>query len=191
MNRRYFELVVEGQFELIKGFVLGFLVGKGIHESAVFAREHHVKGDTDLKHVLRALTGKEDQARVVVEEGVCQSLAQSLANVREALPLRLVSTREISGAHAVFTYEAYAKEMGDELKALFVNPPEGVAVADYESEEKVEPGGKGIEAYAPLHHYEIKAKGRITGAVRPLIDFYDQLEQHPLVALEEIVLEFR
>jgi len=48
-----------------------------------------------------------------------------------------------------------------------------------------------IEAYAPLHHYEIKAKGRISGAARPLIDFYDKLEQHPLVTLEEIVLEFR
>jgi hypothetical protein len=191
MNRKYFELVVEGQFDLVKGFVLGFLEGKGIRESAMFAREHHVKGDSDLKHALRVLTGKEDQARVLVDEGVCQSLRDSLANVREALPLRLVSTREISGAHAVFTYEAYAKEMGDELKALFANPPEGVSVADYEPEEKVEPEGKGIEAYAPLHHYEIKAKGRITGAVRPLIDFYDKLEQHPLVALEEIALEFR
>jgi hypothetical protein len=104
MVRRYFELVVKGQFDLIKGFVLGFLEGKGIRESAVFAREHHIKGDRDLKHVLRALTGNEDQARVPVEEGVHQSLTESLANVREALPLRLVSSREISGAHAGFTY---------------------------------------------------------------------------------------
>lgn len=116
---------------------------------------------------------------------------ESPANIREALPLRVVSAREISGAHAVFTYEAYAKEMGDELKALFANPPEGVSVVDYEPEEKVEPEGKGIEACAPLHHYELKAKGRITGAARPLIDFYARLEQHPLVAPEEIVLEFR
>lgn len=191
MNRKYFELLMEGQFDLIKGFVLGFLEGKGIRESAVFAREHHVKGDRELKHVLRVLTGKEDQVRVLVDEGVCQPLMESLANTREALPLRLVSAREISGAHAVFTYEAYAKEMGNELKALFAHPPEGVSVVDYEPEEKVEPEGKGIEAYAPLHHYEIKAKGRITGAARPLIDFYDKLEQHPLVTLEEIVLEFR
>jgi hypothetical protein len=191
MVRKYFELVVEGQFDLVKGFILGFLEGKGIRESAVFAREHHVKGDRDFKHVLRALTGKEDQARVLVDEGVNESLIESLANVREAIPLKLVSTREISGAHAGFTYEAYAKEMGDELKALFANPPPGVAVADYEVEEKVDPEGKGIEAYAPLHDYEIKAKGKITGAVRPLIDFYDKLAQHPLVALEEIVLESR
>ncbi|HVO84911.1 MAG TPA: hypothetical protein VMU60_10855 [Syntrophobacteria bacterium] len=191
MHRKYFELVVEGHFDLIKGFVLGFLEGKGIGQSVMFAREHHIKGDRDLKHVLRVLAGKEDQARLLVDEGVCQSLRESLANVREALPLRLVSTREISAAHAGFSYEAYAKEMGDELKALFVNLPEGVAVADYEPEEKVEPEGKGIEAYAPLHHYQIKAKGRIAGAVGPLIDFYDKLEGHPLVVLEEIVLDFR
>ena len=191
MKGKYFEVVVEGQSDLIKGFVLGFLEGKGTRASAVFAREHHVKGDSDLKHVFRVLTGKEDHVRVLVDEGVCQSLKESLAKVREALPLRLVSTREISSAYAAFTYEAYAKAMGDELKELFANLPEGVAVADYELEEKVDPEGKGIEAYAPLHQYEVKAKGRITGPVRPLIDFYDKLEQHPLVALEEIVLEFR
>jgi hypothetical protein len=63
MVRQDFELGVEGQFDLIKGFVLGFLEGKGIRESAVFSRDHHGKGDSDLKHVLRALAGKEYQAR--------------------------------------------------------------------------------------------------------------------------------
>jgi hypothetical protein len=37
----------------------------------------------------------------------------------------------------------------------------------------------------------VKAKGRITGPVRPLIDSSDQLEQTRLVARAEIVLEFR
>jgi hypothetical protein len=190
MKRPYFEVVVEGRFDLVKGFDIGFLEGRGIQSGALFPREHHVKGDTELRHVFRLLTGQEDQARVLVDGDVCRSLKEAIANVEKVLPIKLVAVKEIDRAHFAFTYEAFSKGMGDELKGLFTNPPEGVSVADYAVEEKVDPEDKGIEAYAPLHHYEVKARGRITGPVRPVIDFYDRLELHPLVSPEEIVLEF-
>jgi hypothetical protein len=190
MKRQYFEAVVEGVFDLIKGFVLGFLEGQGIPSGALFAREHHVKGDTELRHVFRLLTGQEDQVRVLVDGDVCRSLKEAIANVEEILPIKLVAVKEIASAHFSFTYEAFSKQMGDELRGLFTNPPEGVSVSDYVVEEKVDPEGKGIEAYAPLHDYEVKARGRITGPVRPVVDFYDRLELHPLVSPEEIVLEY-
>jgi len=190
MNRQYFEAVVEGQFDLVKGFVFGFLEGQGIPSGAVFAREHHVKGSSELRRVFRVLAGQEDQARVLVDGDVCRSLKEAIARVEEVLPIKLVAVKEIARAQFAFTYEAFTKEMGDELKGLFTNLPEGVSVADYSVEEKVDPESKGIEAYAPLHHYEVKAQGRITGPVRPVIDFYDRLERHSLISPGEIVLEF-
>lgn len=36
MNKKYYEVVVEGSFDLMKGFVLGFLEGKGIQGEAIF-----------------------------------------------------------------------------------------------------------------------------------------------------------
>jgi hypothetical protein len=122
---------------------------------------------------------------------VCQLLQDALDNVHDALPLKLLAAREVVGAQFGFTYEAFAQELGDELKGLFTNLPEGVSILGYEVEEKVAPEGKGIEAYAPLHEYGIKAKGKITGAVKAVIEFHDKLEEHPLVALEGILLEFR
>ncbi len=191
MTERCCELVVEGHVDLIKGFIVGFLKGKGMRGGALFARDHHVRDDTELRHFFRLLTGHEDQVHVLVDESLCQPLEDAFANVHEALPLELVSAREVAGARFSFAYEAYAKEAGDELKGLFTNLPEGVSIVGYEVKEEVDPGAKGIEAYAPLHHYQIKATGRITGAVKAVIDFYDRLDQHALVAPEEIVLEFR
>lgn len=69
--------------------------------------------------------------------------------------------------------------------------PDGVAIVGYEVKEKVAPEGEGIEAYTPLHEDGIKAKGKITGAVRAVIEFHARLEEHPLVALKGILLEFR
>jgi hypothetical protein len=185
------EFVVEGHFDLIKGFVVGFLEGKGMRGAAIFAREHQVKHDTEVKHFLRSLTGHEDRVRVLVHESVCQPLEDALADIQEALSLKLVSVREVAGAEFGFAYEAYTRELGEELKGLFANLPGGVSIADYEMEEKVDPEGKGIEAYAPLHEYEIKATGRITGAVKAVIDLHARLEQQPLVAPEGILLQFR
>lgn len=191
MTERCCELVVEGHFDLIKGFIVGFLEGKGMRGAALFARDHHVRGDTELKQFFRLLTGHKDQVRVLVDESLCQPLQDAFANVREALPLNLVSAREVAGARFSFAYEAYAREAGDELKGLFASLPPGVSIVDYEVKEEVEPEAKGIEAYAPLHHYRIKATGRITGAVKAVIEFQDKLEEHPLVTLEGVLLEFR
>jgi hypothetical protein len=57
-------------------------------------------------------------------------------------------------------------------------------------QEDVRPEAKGVEAYAPLHHYEIRGKGRVTGDAKAVIDFYDRIEHNELIELDEIRLEF-
>jgi hypothetical protein len=52
------------------------------------------------------------------------------------------------------------------------------------------PEGKGVEAYAPLHEYELKAAGSIYGPVRDVIDFYGKVEHHDMVELDDIKLEY-
>ena len=191
MTGRCWELAMEGYFDLIKGFVVGFLEGKGMGGAALFAQEHHVKHDPEIKHIFCTLTGQEDRVRVLADESVCQLLQDALANVHDALPLKLLAARDVAGAQFGFIYEALAQELGDELKGLFTNLPEGVSIVGYEVEENVAPEGKGIEAHAPLREYGSKARGKITGAVKGVIEFHDKLEEHPLVALEGILLEFR
>ncbi len=41
----YYEVDVEGSFDLIKGFVLGFIEGRQIEGEAIFGEEHHVANE--------------------------------------------------------------------------------------------------------------------------------------------------
>ncbi len=61
----------------------------------------------------------------------------------------------------------------------------------YEPKEKRNPEAKGVEAYAPLHHYEIRAKGRISGPIREVIAFYGQVEHNKLVELGPIEITYK
>jgi hypothetical protein len=189
MNGQYYEVSVEGSFDLVKGFLLGLLEERNLTGEAIIAREHKIKKDHEFKDFLRRISGQEDQVRVLMNDKALEALEEALKNVREELDIKVLSIRKVGGAHFCFAYEAYAKEFGDDLKGLFANPPEGVSLSGYEVEEDVNPGVKGVEAYAPLHKYEIRGKGRIYGSAREVIDFHERLGENSLIQLEEIELD--
>ncbi|MFB3926077.1 MAG: hypothetical protein ACE14T_08480 [Syntrophales bacterium] len=189
MESKYYELVLEGRYELIKGFVLGYLEGKGIEGEAVFEQEHHIQSRGRLKQILRLLA-VEDQARILIGENLGRLLRDVLEKTGRRLDIRIVSFREISTAWFTFRYQAFSRQFGDELKGLFANLPENVKLTDYELKENIRREAKGIEAYAPEHEYEIKASGKIAGPAGPVIDFYDRAEHYPLIELDEIILQF-
>ena len=43
MNSEYCEMVIEGSLDRIRGFVIGFLEGRGIQGEAIFEEDHHVE----------------------------------------------------------------------------------------------------------------------------------------------------
>ncbi|MCD6487583.1 MAG: hypothetical protein J7K35_09720 [Syntrophobacterales bacterium] len=191
MNREYCEMVVEGSLDLVKGFVIGFLEGKGIQGEAIFGEDHHVQNEGKLGHMLHLVGMKGNRLHIII--GNCSQqrlLKDAMERRKEEIDLKLVSEKKIVQASFVFRYRAYTKDLGDELKELFDGLPEGLQIEDYEPKETVYPEGRGIEAYAPLHEYEVKAGGRIYGFAGDVINFYSRAERHGMVKLDDIKLEY-
>jgi len=191
MRKKWYEIVIEGSFDLIKGFVIGFFEGRKIGGAIIFEREHHVKREDGLEHLLRAIHIEEDRVHILMSERTFRMLDQALNNRKHGVPLKIVSKKEIVRVHFNFTYAAYAKRFGDELKNLFGKMPQGVRLEGYQPEEIERETKDSTAGYAPLHKYEIKAKGRVSGPAKGVIDFYDRLEHNALIELEEIELEFQ
>ena len=191
MRKKWYEIVIEGSFDLIKGFAIGFFEGRKIGGAIIFEREHHVKQEDGLEHLLRAIHIEEDRVHILMSERTFRTLDQALNNRKHGVPLKIVSKKEIVRAHFNFTYAAYAKRFGDELKNLFGKLPQGVRLEGYQPEEIERVTKDSTAGYAPLHKYEIKAKGRVSGQAKGVIDFYDRLEHNKLIEFEEIELEFQ
>jgi len=190
MRKKWYEIVIEGSFDLIEGFIIGFFEGRKISGAIIFEREHHVKTEGKLEQLLRTIHVEEDRVHIIMSERICRILDEGLNNRKHEILLNVVSEREIARAHFNFTYAAYAKRFGDELKNLFSRMPEGVQIEGYQPEEIEREKKDSSAGYAPLHKYEIKAKGRVSGPAKKVIDLYDKIEYNDLIELEEIELEF-
>jgi len=192
MTKSYYEVILEGSFDLIKGFVLGYLEGSGIKGEAIFGREHHVENESKFGQLMRLIHVKGNKVHLIVGAGLHNLLKDAVSNRQDKLDIKILSVRKIADAHFDFAYKAFAKEFGDKLKELFENMPKGLELGPgYEPKETITPEAKGIEAYAPLHEYEIKANGRVHGLIKAVINFYGEVEHNPLVELGDIKLEFK
>lgn len=191
MTKGYYEVIVEGTLDLVKGFVLGYLEGSGIQGEAIFGEEHHVENESKFGQLMRLLHVKGEQVHLIVGMGLHDLLKEAVSRRKNELKVEIVSVKKITDASFDFSYKAYNKELGETLKEKFGNLPEGLTTeGEYKPSEKINPEGKGVEAYAPLHEYELKAKGRIRGPIKAVINFYGEVEHISMVELGDIKLTY-
>jgi hypothetical protein len=195
MIKKYNEVILEGSFDLVKGFVIGFLEGREIEGEAIFGEEHHIENEGKFGQLMRLIGIKGDEVHLIVGAGFHEVLSEALRKRQNEIAIKIVSAREIGMAYFDFTYKAFTTELGEELKGIFgeiSHNEEGLHMeAGYKPEEKLMPEGKGLDAYAPLHEYELKAKGRIHGPIRDVVDFYGRIEHYDMVELGNIKLEYK
>ena len=178
MNERYCEVTVEGSLDLVKGFVTGFLEGRGVSGDVFFGSDYHIEKGSPSGLLMRLTGIHGETCTLIVGAGLHDLLAAALENRRCIVPLRVLKVRPVLSAAFDVTFRTYSREVGAELRELLGGLPAGVSRGPgFEMHEAVTPEGKGIEAYAPLHEYELRGKGRIEGDVKGVFGLYHRLER--------------
>jgi len=191
MHPTYYEVTVEGSHDLLKGFVIGYLEGLGLTGEAFFGDDYELHAESPLEVLFRMMGHREEYTTVIVEAGLRSQIGEVLQRRKDSLPFRIVSIREVTGATFSFSVKTYSREVGQTIRDLLGTPPEGVAVdPPFSPEEKLIPEGKGVEAYAPLHEYEMKWKGRVTGAIREVFSLYHRVKRFEVVKPGELELTY-
>ncbi|MEN6622542.1 MAG: hypothetical protein ABFD50_13440 [Smithella sp.] len=183
------EIMIKGEPALIKGFVIGFLEGRGDRRET-FVEEERIEEDSPLDMILHFFSHPH-LVPVIAEAGMVESLCQALQNRKEEIPSEVVSMRNVTGAFFEFNFKTFSAEVGKSLLDFFSNLPPGVKMKeDYKPVEKITPSGKGVEAYTPLHDYELKGSGIIQGEVKEIYRFYCQAGLFEVVELGKLTLEY-
>ena len=91
MNKKYNEVVFEGSFELMKGFVLGFLEGRGIQGEAIFEAEHHIENESKFGQLLRFIGAKGDRTNLIVGAGLHDLIREAIEKRNLKNHLKIVS----------------------------------------------------------------------------------------------------
>lgn len=189
MGQNFYELVIEGPFPAVKGFILGLRAGSGTSGALFFSREAHIKTETLAKHFLEWTHLFETLCHVVVEENLRSLIETGVRDTFDTLKFKIRSVQLVKSAAFRFQFEVFAPMYADLIKATLANLPAELELSDdYAPKEHFDPVCKGVEKYAPCHDYRLEGKGSVKGPIDKVVSFYEKISKYDLIRKGPIVL---
>ncbi|MCU0845253.1 MAG: hypothetical protein MUC76_10040 [Spirochaetes bacterium] len=193
MTKQYSEVVFEGPYSNIRGFIDGFIAGSGKEFAYFFSDNAGVKAET-MSEVLKEWISLSNKIHhVVMESDLLDKIKKSLEKSVDSDSLNkasIKSAKAIKSASFRFKFNTYGRKYGDDIKKLLEKLPGGLSLKEYAPVEKVDKDARGVELYSPAHEYSFEGTGVIAGPVDEAIAFRKVLDDHPLVDVAVINLEF-
>lgn len=196
MANKYRVLMVQGPYPLVRGFIAGFLTGRGLGGKVFYCEKEKIHfdiGEDDgLADRLKEWIGfhKLMATPLVIEEKIHGPVVEAFHGSRHDIALTVKVDQPIKSASFVVRFTVYNREIGAKVHEVVKNPPEGITLSDdFLIEEIVHKNAKGVEGYAPEHDYELKGEGTIKGDLETVIDFRNRVKVADLVHCDPIELE--
>lgn len=176
MQKSFSELVIEGQFILVKGFILGFMHGSDHEFDYFFHRKSGIRRET-LKEFIKELFEFENHVHVCLENNVVPKFLKAVEKSKNKIGLEINSVRAIKSANFSFSFEIFNEELSKETQAIFDNSPAGVNVVGYKPVEEVSDDAVGAEGYAPVHSFVSRGSGKAEGYFQDIMELYLKIKR--------------
>ena len=118
MQKSFSELVIEGPFLLVKGFILGFLHGSENEVDYFFHRKHGIRRET-FKEFIKELFEFENHVHVCLNNNIVPKFLKAIEETKENIELEVKSVKAIKSANFSFSFEIFNEELAKETEALF------------------------------------------------------------------------
>jgi len=184
----YCELVLAGDDEVCRGLIVGLQIGCGEAGHTLIGHEEELAHGSFAEGLRELVTGKGRLTHFVVARAIAERLREQLPRLEREAGLRLAAEKAVRAGRFDFSFHAFTRPQAGEIKALLGALPAGVRLSGYTEHEKVDPAAKGVEAYAPVHEYELKGEGAVEGPIAAVLAARRQLVARPLVSVERIAL---
>lgn len=190
MKKKYYEVVFEGHYNTILGFIEGFLVGTQKSWHYFYSKKAGIIAET-LNEVCEDWETFRSNIHHFIIEKDFYSQSLVLLKKRKSNPKINVkyvkSAKLIKNADFSFEFKSYSRKYWDRVSYLFNKIPDGLKLVNYKNEEK-EVRGKGKDKD---DGYIFEGSGTVTGELKELIAFREMLvDKDPLMQVEQIKLTF-
>ena len=171
--KTFSELVVEGPFILVKGFLMGFWGSREPPPRYFIHRKVGIRRET-LRDVLVELFELENLVHLCLEDEAVPAFRDAVEKAHPVIGISLKSTQKIAGAEFGFSFEIFNRDLADECKAVLSAVPEGVELIDFDQHEEVrkEAGAPSLSGYGSAHPYEYRGQGQVKGDFGGVVDLY-------------------
>ena len=171
MQKRFFEIVIEGPFVLVKGFLMGFLYGGDKTYDYFFHRKSGIRRET-LKEFLKEIFEFENYVHLCIEEKVHDKFIAAIEKSYPKIGLKVRSSHEIKSARFSLRYEIFNENLSKEAISLIEDLPADVELIDYKPVITVRNDAVGVEGYAPEHSYIATGSGKVQGDFNGIINYF-------------------
>jgi hypothetical protein len=185
MGQTFVEVVLEGPRGRARGFVEGYLAGRGVEARLLDAEEEGFERETLREHLREVLHPGAEVLHLLVPAGALEEVREAAETAAgRGIGLAIRKIRPLVGASVAFTLEGFSPEHGRRVLALLADLPEGVALRrERPFEERLDPDARGIEAYSPAHEYELRGKGTVEGDLEGVLSVHRRLREESAVRL--------
>ncbi len=191
---KYYEVIFEGDKEIIFGFLSGYTLGSGKKTFFDISDNVEVKGESLSMSIKEWLSLKNHAHHAIMEESFFQAVDSALKqnNILKDMGLSgIQSYREIVSGVFEFNATTYGRKYANEIKQIVENLPTTLKLEGYAPKEEVDKDGKGVELYSPDHEYSFTAEGKISGEIKDVIHIQKKMDEHPLIEAGKIQLFYK
>jgi hypothetical protein len=180
-------IAIEGRERDLRAFVSGFLADRGADPARVVFGDDVGLEHESLHERLRALLRGGHHALLVADD-LATALGDALVRGGTALGLRIADRHPIATASFAVAADVYARDVATQIRAVVRALPAGVHLTQHSEHEEEHAENRGVELYAPAHHYAYRVRGTLAGPVDGVLAVRRQLGDIEAVRLEPLHL---
>jgi hypothetical protein len=182
-------LDVAGPEEPLRGFLLGWAVGRGLplpelERRVRWAADWRIHPETDAGWIARVRGSSQE---LVVHADLLPDL---LLAFRRSGRFEVRAVHRVARARFELDFELFSRADSATLRGILAGLPTGQLTVDLEAEEHVDPEAAGLELHGSLHDYVHRGRGAIYGDVDAVLDTHERLRQVERVRTRDVQLEF-
>jgi hypothetical protein len=173
VSASYCELVVEGPFILVKGFLVGFWSCTEPRPRYFLHRKSGIRRET-LRDVLGELFEWENLVHICLEKQSLEAFQKAVDLARPVIGIKVRSVGSIRGASFDFSFQVFNRALADECKKIFGDLPEDVDLVGWNPTEEItdEARKESLSGYVGVHPYAYTGKATVRGECGGVVDLY-------------------
>ena len=180
---RYHELVIEAPRGWGLGFLQGFLSGGGIEHGVFDAEEEGFNCEPLREQIQELIRPAAEVLHLLAPAAIIPRVRRAAREAtRRGRKMDVRHTRPLAGARFTFEFSIYSREHAIRIRHLFDRLGRGVHLIEGSRFDEIrDPDARGLEMYAPVHHYELHGKGGVEGEVEALLPIYRICREEDLI----------
>lgn len=187
----WYEIIVTGTEDALRGFVAGCEASLGGTEAAIFGHDLDLEGNR-LSQRLKDLFAAGSHHLVFAPPRLAEELFAALKRSGREAGLGIENVQEVTLARLPFSAEAFSREVAARIREeLLSGLPPGVRGEAIEESEDYDPEARGAELYTPEHAFVYRVSGAFSGPLEGVFEMQRRARALPFVKVKPVELETR